>query len=67
MTVGQNRRAEQGIGRKDGSREQESALLAMVLIIMDGQEAATTMVRGKILQLQRPVLLRLWQKRHRIV
>ena len=67
MTVGQNRRAEQGIGRKDGSREQESALSAMVLIIMDGQEAATTMVRGKILQLQRPVLLRLWQKRHRTV
>ena len=33
----------------------------------DGQEAATTMVRGKILQLQRPVLLRLWQKRHRTV
>ena len=59
MTVGQNRRAKQGIGRKDGSREQESALSAMVLIIMDGQEAATTMVRGKILQLQRPVLLRL--------
>ena len=67
MTVGQNRRAKQGIGRKDGSREQESALSAMVLIIMDGQEAATTMVRGKILQLQRPVLLRLWQKRHRTV
>ena len=67
MTVGQNRRAKQGIGRKDGSREQESASSAMVLIIMDGQEAATTMVRGKILQLQRPVLLRLWQKRHRTV
>ena len=67
MTVGQNRRAEQGIGRKGGSREQESASSAMVLIIMDGQEAATTMVRGKILQLQRPVLLRLWQKRHRTV
>lgn len=54
MTVGRNRRAEQGIGKKDGSREQESASSAMVLIIMDGQEAATTMVRGKILQLQRP-------------
>ena len=67
MTVGQNRRAKQGIGRKDGSREQESASSAMVLIIMDGQEAATTMVRGKILQLQCPVLLRLWQKRHRTV
>ena len=67
MMVGQNRRAEQGIGRKGGSREQESASSAMVLIIMDGQEAATTMVRGKILQLQRPVLLRLWQKRRRTV
>ena len=48
-------------------KEQESASSAMVLIIMDGQEAATTMVRGKILQLQRPMRLRLWQKRRRTV
>ena len=98
MTVGRNRRAEQGIGKKDGSREPQGVPAAwrtdigkgtereaigptgrtivpiimvppaaMVLIIMDGLEAATTMVRGKILQLQRPVLLRLWQKRRRTV
>ena len=99
MTVGRNRRAEQGIGKKDGSREPQGVPAAwrtdigkgtereaigptgrtivpiimvppaaMVLIIIThGQEAVTTMVRGKILQLQRPVLLRLWQKRRRTV
>ncbi len=67
MTVGQNRRAKQGIGRKGDSREQESASSAMVLIIMDGQEAATTMVCAKILQLQRPCCCACGQKRHRTV